>query len=244
MILFEIATIIALVIVIMGVSTKGRVFSYLANRISSKANNLAEGIRDPRIENQAVIAGVEKNIRDMESVRVKLREQRNQTARKEADTRHRIENYEKAARLAGQAQKGDDVRIALTEKTKLEQLLVVHTDQLKEQEAYIKELSGKIEHATAELDKAKSKNGVLMAKMDFAEIRKSSREAVDKFGNPTGGLERLNLDVAATEDHLKALDEEDKEKNAHSDVLSRYSEESAAISDADIAKYMQPASNQ
>ena len=238
MILFEIATIISLVIVIMGVSTKGRVFSYLANRVSSKANNLSEKMRDPRVENEKVLAEEANNIAEMKNVRITLREQRAKTVRAVEDYQHKLNNYDKAARKAGEAGNAEDVKRALLEMKKLQQLSLVYSNQLKEQDDFLKEITEKIDEATTKLEEAKGSSSILVAQLDYAGIRANSRAALDKFNNPGSGLDRLKLDVEVAKDHLAAQDAEEKEQNKNTSLLDKYSEDDHGITEEMISSYM------
>lgn len=242
MIIFEAILLTFLVAVILGFATKGRLPRYVWNRFISRSNDMADAVRDPNAESQAAIAEAQKDLMEMKSIRVDLRQEKAKAEAEVERLQHLANTWETVAKSAGERNQVEDLKQAIVKKKAIAAELQVHQSQVDEHTGYIDKLTADIEHRQAEIEEAVTSSKTLSVRIKSAQLRQKTQERLQRYNGEIQGLSRLKEDAKNAEIKLAALEEESKATSGSDSVLKKYAaSEASAVSDDEMAQYLKPA---
>jgi len=208
------------------------------NRFASKAENLAEELRDPVADAEAAIRKIENDKRDAISLRKTLLVKISTLKGRITKAKANVDKFENLAVLAGQAGNAEDVQSALQSKNNEIALTADLESQLLSTQKQEDELENLIKNCDSLVESAKNKKEIVAAQIETNKFKTQVASVLkDNSGDAISAIQRLEADAEKYKAEAEAAEEFAGENRS---LEQKYAFKST-VSSADLSKYLKTA---
>jgi phage shock protein A len=212
-----------------------RITKSIFNRFTSKAEEIASEIRDPKADAEAALRTARASQQDAIGLRKKLLVDIAALRNKIKKATLNVEKFEDLAKLAGKAQNAEDVRTALTQKNNAVSALDGLNKQLASLQKQEDDLEKVIIDSKALIEKIESEKDLIVTTIKTNQFKAEVSTVLrDNAGKANSILEQLQADSARYQAEADAADE----LAGESRTLDQKYAVQASVSDDDISKYL------